>query len=56
MVDPKSDIEVINSELILADIDSVEKRIAKDGKKAAKDKDLAKALITWEKVLNNLQE
>lgn len=56
VVDPKSDIEVINSELILADIDSVEKRIAKDGKKAAKDKDLAKALITWEKVLNNLQE
>lgn len=32
-VNPKTDIEIINSELILADIETVEKRIIKDWKK-----------------------
>ena len=55
-VDPKWDIEVINAELILADIESLEKRITKDGKKARNDKEIAKAMETWDKVLNNLNE
>ena len=50
-ISPSSDIEVINSELILADIESIEKRIIKDWKKAKSDKEVAKALETWEKVL-----
>ncbi len=53
-VDPKVDIEVINSELILADIETVEKRIIKDWKKARSDKEIAKAVDTYKKVLENL--
>ncbi|QFR39283.1 redox-regulated ATPase YchF [Candidatus Gracilibacteria bacterium 28_42_T64] len=53
-VDPKEDIEVINSELILADMDSVEKRIAKDSKKAKSDKDIARAMEVYSKVLEGL--
>jgi len=55
-VDPASDIEVINAELILADIDSVEKRILKDGRKAKSDKNIAEALKIWELVLNKLNQ
>ncbi len=55
-INPKNDIEVINSELILADIDTVEKRIIKDWKKAKSDKKMAEALATWELVLNKLNE
>jgi len=53
-VDPKSDIEVINAELILADIDTVEKRIISDGKKARADKKVAEAMETYKKVLDEL--
>ena len=53
-VNPKEDIEVINSELILADMDSVEKRIAKDTKKSRSDKDLARAMFVYAKVLEAL--
>ena len=49
-VDPKGDIEVINSELILADIESIEKRVVKDAKKARSDKDVARSLVVCEKV------
>ena len=55
-VDPKGDIEVINSELILADIESIEKRVAKDGKKARSDKDVARALEVCAKVKEQLEQ
>jgi len=55
-VDPASDIEVINAELILADIDSIEKRILKDWRKAKSDKYISEALKIWELVLNKLNE
>ncbi len=53
-VDPKSDIETINAELILADIESVDKKIASDGKKARSDKDVAAAIETYKIVLEKL--
>lgn len=41
VIDPKSDIEVINTELILADLDTVQKRLHEVEKKArANDKDM----------------
>lgn len=49
-VDPKSDIEIINAELIIADIESLEKRLISDAKKARSDKTLAAALIVYKKV------
>lgn len=49
-VDPKSDIEIINAELILADIESVAKRLASDTKKARSDKAVAFALEVYKKV------
>lgn len=53
-IDPKNDIEVINSELILSDIDTIEKRIIKDGRKAKSDKEIAKKFSTIERVLKEL--
>src|SRR5574343_112985 len=38
-VDPKSDIEIINSELVLADIETLERRIIDNAKKARSNKD-----------------
>ena len=55
-VDPKGDIEVINSELILADIETVEKKIATDGKKAKSDKKEAEKVETYKKVLAGLMD
>ena len=55
-VDPKGDIEVINSELILADIESIDKRVAKDTKKARSDKDVARSLVACEKVKTFLEQ
>ncbi len=49
-VDPKSDIEVINAELIMADIETVNKRITSDGKKARADKDIAFAVEVYKKI------
>lgn len=54
-VNPKSDIEVINMELIIADIETVTKRIAADAKKARADKDIAAKLVTLEKALEMLE-
>jgi len=53
-VDPKSDIEIINAELIMADIETIEKRLASDRKKARADKKMAEAVKTYEKVLEKL--
>lgn len=53
-IDPKSDIEIINSELILADIESLEKRIITNSKKAKSDKDAALAQWIYERVFQEL--
>lgn len=55
-VDPKADIEVINSELILADIETLEKRIIDNGKKARSNKEAAEAQVVYERVLKDLNE
>lgn len=55
-VDPKNDIEVINAELILADIETVQKRIANDWRKAKASKEWAFALETYQKVEKALLE
>jgi len=51
VVNPKDDIEVINAELIIADVETLQKRIAADAKKARSDKDIAEKLQTLEKAL-----
>lgn len=55
-VDPKSDIEVINAELIMADIETVNKRISSDAKKARSDKNVAFAIEVYKKVEQKLNE
>lgn len=56
-VDPVSDMEVINTELALADLDSVEKQQVKLQKKAkGQDKDAARQLALLEKILPQLNE
>lgn len=49
-INPLDDIETINTELILADMEVLEKRIAKTQKGAKNDKSLAKELVILEKV------
>lgn len=51
VVNPKEDIEVINAELIIADVETLTKRIAGDAKKARSDKDIAEKLKTLERAL-----
>ena len=54
-VDPISDIEVINTELALADLDSVEKNIAKTSKVAKSgDKEAKAKLAVLEKIRDHL--
>ncbi len=59
-IDPIKDIEIVNIELILADIEVIDNRINRVGKKAmmAKDKDTLKEMELLEKIklklLNNL--
>ena len=56
-VDPKSDIEVINTELALADLESVEKQLQKAQKQAkGGDKDAKKLISVGEKILPMLDE
>ncbi len=56
-VDPISDIEVILTELALADLATVEKAIARDGKKAKSgDKEAQKLVSLFEKLLPHLNE
>ncbi len=55
-VDPKFDIEVINAELIMADIETVSKRIISDAKKARSDKDVAFAIEVYKKIEIKLNE
>lgn len=55
-VDPKRDIEVINSELILADIDTLGRRVNDNAKKARANKEAAVAQEVYERVLKDLNE
>ena len=55
-VDPKFDIEVINAELIMADIETVNKRIVADWKKARSDKNVAAAIEVYKKVETELNK
>ncbi len=56
-VDPVADIETIVTELALADMASVEKAIARDGKKAKSgDKEAQKLVAVLEKLLPHLNE
>ena len=50
-IDPKSDIEIINAELIMADIETVEKRLQSDRKKVKSDKKMQEVVNSYEKVL-----
>ncbi len=54
-LNPKNDIEVINAELILADIETLTKRIAGESKKARWDKDIAAKVATLQKTLAELE-
>lgn len=55
-VDPKSDIEVINSELILADIETLTKRTIENSKKAKANKENAQMQVIYERVLQQLNQ
>jgi GTP-binding protein YchF len=55
-VDPKDDIEIINTELILADIQTVEKRIRTAQKQAKADAKIRPVVIELEKALACLNE
>ncbi len=55
-VDPKSDIEIINTELILADIQTVEKRIGAAQKQAKADAKMRPVVAELEKALTSLNE
>jgi GTP-binding protein YchF len=55
-VDPKSDIEIINTELILADIQTVEKRIGAAQKQAKADAKMRPVVTELEKALTYLNE
>ncbi len=54
-IDPIRDIETINMELIFADMEVLEKRLAKQKKLANNNKDAAKEVAFIEKVMNHLE-
>lgn len=55
-VDPLRDMDVINTELMLADLDSVDKRIQRIEKAAKNDKKLAAELVVFKKVQEALNK
>ncbi len=57
-VHPKRDIEIINAELILADLDTLQKRKEGDISKKARsgDKDAVKTLEVYEKIFQSLNQ
>ncbi len=55
-INPKSDIEIINTELIMADLETINKRIISDGKKARTDKNIDFAIKTYEKIKEKLNK
>lgn len=55
-VDPVRDIETINLELIFADLEVVERRLAKSGKQVMNDKSLAKEVELLKRIKSVLEE
>ena len=55
-INPKRDIEIINSELILADIETLTRRVNDNSRKAKSNKDAANAQIVYERVFSSLNE
>ena len=55
-VDPAQDVEVINSELILADLETVENKMKSIEKKARMDKEAAKIYEIYKKVKEHLEK
>jgi len=49
-VNPKTDIEIINAELIMADLETIEKRINSDTRKAKSDKKMAETVEILKKI------
>lgn len=54
-IDPLSDIDTINTELILADMEVLERRISKDGKAAKNDKQIAKEVELMKRISDFLE-
>ena len=55
-VDPKRDLETINLELIFADMEVLERRMAKTEKMLKGDKTLAESMKVYEKVMKYLED
>jgi GTP-binding protein YchF len=55
-VDPKSDIEIINTELILADLDTVQRRLGELEKKARSDKEMMMKRDAVKKIEDGLSQ
>ncbi|MCR5473793.1 MAG: redox-regulated ATPase YchF [Lachnospiraceae bacterium] len=55
-VDPVRDIETINLELIFADIEVLERRLAKQGRAANNDKKIAKEVEFIKKIIKHLED
>jgi len=55
-VNPKNDREVINSELILADIETLQKRISENAKKARSSDEAKLAQASYEQILGKMNE
>ena len=55
-VDPIRDIETINLELIFADIEVLERRVAKQGRAANNDKKIAKEVEFLKKIIKHLED
>jgi len=53
-VDPVRDIEIVETELVLADLQSVEKRLDRIARQARADKDLRKEVEAMERLLRHL--
>lgn len=53
---PAEDKEVVNTELILADIAVIEKRLSQEARLARNDKEIAKRVIVYQKLLAHLNE
>lgn len=54
-IDPKRDIETINLELILSDLESIQKRVSRLEKALKGDKGVAKEIELCKKIISNLE-
>ncbi len=55
-IDPVRDIEIIETELVLADMQSLEKRIERIGRQARADKELRREVEAMQRVMQHLNE